>query len=83
MSGQQLAMVTMGCFVIVAGISVITTSRGLARAIHKSSWDRLGVSFRPRLAHMGMIGAGAIGVLVGATVIVLALTVAASSPAAA
>lgn len=78
MSGQQAEMVTMGCFVIVAGIGVIATSRGLARAISEASWGRFGVPFRPRLARMGMIGAGAIGVVIGATVIVLALTVAAS-----
>ncbi|TCL77043.1 hypothetical protein EDF23_1081 [Curtobacterium sp. PhB128] len=78
MSGQQVEMVTMGCFVIVAGIGVITTSRGLARAISEASWGRFGVPFRPRLARMGMIGAGAIGVVIGATVIVLALTVAGS-----
>lgn len=39
MSGQQVEMVTMGCFVIVAGIGVITTSRGLARAISEASWE--------------------------------------------
>lgn len=51
-------MVAMGCFVIVAGIGVITASRGLARAIYEASWGRFGVPFRPRLARMGMIGAG-------------------------
>jgi hypothetical protein len=71
-------MVTLGCCVIIAGIGGITTSRGLARAISEASWGRLGVALRPRLARMGMIGAGAIAVLIGATVIVLALTVAAS-----
>ncbi|PYY61398.1 hypothetical protein DEJ17_04585 [Curtobacterium sp. MCSS17_011] len=78
MSGQQVAMVITGCFVIVACGGIIATSRGLSRAIYEASWGRLGVPFRPRLARTGIIGAGAIGVLIGATVIVLALTVAAS-----
>jgi hypothetical protein len=78
MSGQQVAMVTVGCCVIIAAIGVITTSRGLARSIYEGSWGRLGAPFRPRLARIGMVGAGAIGVLIGGTVIVLALTVAAS-----
>lgn len=78
MSGQQIAMVTMGCFLIVACIGVIATSPGLARAIYEATWGRLGLPFRPRPARIGIIGAGAIGVLIGVTVIVLALTVAAS-----
>lgn len=78
MSGQQVGMITAGCLVIVACVGVMATSRELARAIREASWGRLGVSFRPRLARMGIIGAGAFGVLIGASVIVLALTVAAS-----
>lgn len=78
MSGQQVGMITTGCFVIVAGVGVMANFRGLARAIHEASWGRFGVPFRPRLARMGVIGAGALGVLVGSSVVVLALTVAAS-----
>ena len=78
MSGQQIGMVTAGCFVIVACVGVMVTSRGLARTIQEAFWGRFGVPFRPRLARMGVIGACALGVLVGSSVVVLALTVAAS-----
>lgn len=63
---------------IVACAGMMTTSRELARAIYEASWGRLGVPFRPRLARMGIMGAGVIGVLIGASVIVLAVTVATS-----
>lgn len=78
MSGQQIAMVATGCFLIAACTGVIATSRGLARAIYEATWGKIGAPLRPRLARTGIIGAGAIGVLIGATIIVLALTVAAS-----
>ncbi|TCL80228.1 hypothetical protein EDF31_1133 [Curtobacterium sp. PhB142] len=78
MSGQQVAMIAAGCLVIIACVGVIATSRGLARTIYDASWGRLGVPFRPQLARVGIIGAGAFGVLLGAGVVVLALTVAAS-----
>ena len=77
MSEQQIGLMTAGCFVIVACVGVMVTSR-LARAIHDASWSRFGVPFRPRLARTGVIGAGALGVLVGSSVVVLALTAAAS-----
>ncbi|TCL81028.1 hypothetical protein EDF23_101471 [Curtobacterium sp. PhB128] len=78
MPGRQIAMIAAGAVVIVACVGVIATSRGLARTIYEASWGRLGVPFRPRLARMGIIGAGVIGVLIGAGVVVLALTIAAS-----
>lgn len=78
MSGQQVGMFIAGSLVIVACVGMMTTSRELARAIYEASWGRLGVPFRPRLARMGIMGAGAIGVLIGASVIVLAVTVATS-----
>lgn len=73
MTGQQVAMIAAGCLVVVACVGLMATSRGLSRAIWDASWGKIGVPFRPRLARMGIIGAGTIGVLVGAGAIVGAL----------
>jgi hypothetical protein len=76
MSGQQLAMIVAGSLVIVACVGWIATSHQLPRAVWEASWGRLRVPHRPRMVRFGLIGAGAFGIVLGAGVIVLALTVA-------